>query len=734
MSDRAFAHAVTGRWGARITALAFVVLAGVLLGGSFAATKADPGQGALPDTVQSVRAKALAAQLPGAKVNPAIVVISKGGAVISPTEVAALAEVGAKLTTEFGMSADAPSGSAGAGGTGSAGGAGGATGGAAGTGGPGAGGPPGAIPSQDGKAVLLAVPLDSALAVDKLAQTVESMRDRLAEQLPDGMTAEVTGGAGFVADISRVFEGANTRLLAATAGIVAILLIVTYRSPILWLVPLFVIGSADQMGAQLTKIVSGATGWQISEQTTGIASVLVFGAGTNYALLLIARYREELRRNPDHRAAMRRAVTRAAEPIIGSALTVAVSLLTLSLAIDGGIRSIGWTSALGVLVVLVAVLVVLPAAMVLFGRRLFWPFIPRLGDPDPTEQGIWSKVAGAVVRRPHVIGIAATLVLVAMASGLFGARVGLSQTEQFRVDAESVRGLETIAAHFPAGSASPVQVIVSEAAGAETARVVGAVPGVESARVVDSGSGLARVDAVLTDVGGTSASEDAVRAIRTAVAGIPGADAAVGGDVAALVDQQDAAQRDQRVIAPLILVIVFLILVGLLRALVAPVILIATVVLSYFAALGASYVAFVRVLGFPALDTSVPLLAFLFLVALGVDYNIFIMTRARQEAGVIGTTPGIVRAIAVTGGVITSAGVLLAAVFTVLGVLPLVALGQIGVIVGFGVLLDTLLVRTILVPALVRLAGDRVWWPSRLRSPDHANEGPSASAETPVRV
>ena len=204
--------------------------------------------------------------------------------------------------------------------------------------------------------------------------------------------------------------------------------------------------------------------------------------------------------------------------------------------------------------------------------------------------------------------------------------------------------------------------------------------------------------------------------------------------MAALVDQQDAAQRDQRVIAPLILVIVFLILVGLLRALVAPVILIATVVLSYFAALGASYVAFVRVLGFPALDTSVPLLAFLFLVALGVDYNIFIMTRAREEAGVIGTTPGIVRAIAVTGGVITSAGVLLAAVFTVLGVLPLVALGQIGVIVGFGVLLDTLLVRTILVPALVRLAGDRVWWPSRLRSPDNANEGPSASAETPVRV
>ncbi len=674
---------VTGRWGARATVLLFLALAGFLLSGTFAATMSDPGRATLPDSVESVRADALAAQLPGAKINPAIIVLSKDGVAFTPADLAALGGVSAALTTEFGVSTGAPAG-------------------------------PPFIPAEDGKALLVSVPLDSALDLTAVTEKVDAMRERLPDLLPDGVTAEVTGGAGFIADIAKVFDGANTRLLAVTAGIVALLLLITYRSPVLWLVPLFVIGSADQMGAQLTKIISGATGWEMSEQSVGIASVLVFGAGTNYALLLIARYREELRREADHRAAMRKAVARATEPILGSALTVAVSLLTLALALDGSIRAIGWTSAVGVLTVLAAVLLVLPAAMVLFGRRLFWPFIPRVGDADPTENGIWNRVTGAVVRRPHLVGIGATLVLLIMASGLIGARVGLSQTEQFRVDAESVRGLDTIAEHFPAGAASPVMVIVKDGTAEPALAAIEEVPGVASARISDQGSGLVRIDAVLTDVGGTAASEDTVRAIRSTVSGIPGAEAAVGGDVAALLDQQDAAQRDQRVIAPLILLVVFLILVALLRSLVAPVLLIATVVLSFFAALGAAYFAFVRVLDFPALDTTVPLLAFLFLVALGVDYNIFIMTRAREEAGVIGTTPGIVRAVAVTGGVITSAGILLAAVFTVLGVLPLVALGQIGVIVGFGVLLDTLLVRTILVPALVSLVGDRVWWPSRL--------------------
>ncbi|MEP6799705.1 MAG: MMPL family transporter [Lapillicoccus sp.] len=683
----------TGRWGARLVVLGFLAVVGAVFALGATATSADPGASNLPSSVESVRAAELQRRLPTSQVNPALVVVARAESALTPADRAA---VGALTTT---LTAYAMPGQQVA-----------------------------TIPSADGRAVLVSVPLSSTVGGDQLTQTVKQMRAAItAAGLPEGLTAQLTGGPGIAADISSAFDGADVKLLATTAGIVALLLLLTYRSPVLWVIPLAVVGIADQLGARVTQAVGALTGLSIDPASTGIASVLVFGAGTNYALLLIARYRETLRHEEDHRVALRLAVGSAGGAVIGSATTVTLSLLTLLLATGGDLRTIGWTSAVGVVVVLVSVLLVLPAALALCGRRLFWPFIPRVGSDDPSHRGAWARIADQVTRRPALVSVLAVVILLVLTSGIVGARIGLSQTEQFRVQSQSSSGLETIAAHYPAGSSAPARIIAS--AGSEQAVLAAATatPGVVSARTSDRGDGLVQVDAVLRDLPGSEASYDTVRALRDHLRAIPGADAVVGGSVAGTLDAKDAAGRDQAVIAPLILLVVLVILIVLLRSLVAPLLLIGTVVLSCAAALGAGQWAFTHVFDFPALDTSVPLLAFLFLVALGVDYNIFLTTRARQEAERSGTARGIRRAVAVTGGVITSAGVLLAAVFTVLGVLPLITLTQIGIIVGFGVLLDTLLVRTVLVPALVTMLGRRVWWPSELGRTDGAGPG----SETP---
>lgn len=686
---------VTGRWGARAAVVLFLVVVGVAFSVKVDAPTSSPSASDLPASVESVQVSALQKQLPGSRFNPALVVVARADAPLTAADTAAVGTLATSLRSFTG------------------------------------GGPaPATVPSADGRALLVSVPLDSALADKELSSTVKEMRAAVASAgLPAGLTAELTGGPGIVADVSSAFDGADTRLLATTAGIVALLLLVTYRSPVLWVVPLLVVGTADQLGARLTTVVSALTNQPTNGASAGIASVLVFGAGTNYALLLIARYRENLRHEQDHRVALRTAVAAAGGAVVGSAVTVTLSLLTLLLALSGSLRTVGWTSAVGVVVVLVCVLVVLPAALALCGRRVFWPFVPRVGSEDPSHRGGWARAADLVTRRPALFSAAAVVILAVLASGIAGARVGLSQTEQFRVQSESARGLESIAAHFPAGASAPARIIAR--AGSQDAVVAAATAtrGVVSGRVSDRGGDLVQVDAVLGALPGTQASYDAVSALRAAVHAVPGADALVGGSVADTLDAKDAAVRDQAVIAPLILLVVLVILVLLLRSLVAPLLLVATVVVSFAAALGAGHWAFVHLFGFPALDTSVPVLAFLFLVALGVDYNIFLTTRARQEALTSGTRAGIRTAMAVTGGVITSAGILLAAVFTVLGVLPLITLTQIGIIVGFGVLLDTLLVRTVLVPALITLAGRRVWWPSAL-----SREYAAAPAPEPERA
>jgi RND superfamily putative drug exporter len=441
--------------------------------------------------------------------------------------------------------------------------------------------------------------------------------------------------------------------------------------------------------------------------------VLVFGAATDYALLLIARYRDRLRSEESRFEAMRYAVGRTAEPILASAATVTLSLLVLLLADNEILRGLGFSAAIGVVVAMLSGLFVLPAAMVVFGRGLFWPFVPKVGDPA-REGRVWGRIGELVSRRPHAVGIGATVFLVVLSLGSIGLSVGLSQNDQFRVQPEAVAGQETLASAFPAGSGEPAEIMTNPGSVEAVVAAVQGVPGVVSVTPGASAGEVAQVDVVLEAAPGSPESYDTVRALRSAVADVPGADAVVGGTVATSLDQKEAALRDAKVVIPIVLLIVFSVLLLLLRSFFAPVLLVATVLGTFFAALGTSWLIFTHVLGYAALDTGVLLLSFIFLVALGVDYNIFLATRAREEALHIGTRPGMLAALRATGGVITSAGILLAAVFAVLGVLPLIALAQIGIIVCIGVLLDTLLVRTVLVPALAFVFGERFWWPAHV--------------------
>lgn len=583
--------------------------------------------------------------------------------------------------------------------------------------------------AADGQAALLVVPFEADLADETRNGTVDALRATLRDPgaaLPDGLTAQVTGGAAFGRDISAAFEGADVTLLAATAIVVAVLLLITYRSPILWVVPLVVIGLGDQVTAKLLPWVGHLIGEPTDASVGGIVSVLVFGAGTDYALLLISRYREELRRTPDRREALAIAVRAAGPAIIGSAGTVILALLTLVTAVLTSNRTLGIAAAAGVAVALLFGLVVLPAALASVPRGAFWPKVPTVGSADSSESGLWARIARLVGRRPRLVLAAAALVLAALSAGLLTTQIGLSQTEQFRTEVESVQAQETLARHFPAGSSQPVTVITGAGAAeqaADTARQTAGVSAVGTPELSLDGT-LAMFSVQLVDESGTTGADRAVTTLRAGLAAVPGADGLVGGRPAADLDQRDANVRDNAVVAPLVLAVVLIVLIALLRSLVGPLLLLLTVVVSFAASLGAASLVFAA-LDIPALASNVPLLAFLFLVALGVDYNIFLVSRAREEAAARGDTrAGMLRALSATGGVITSAGVLLAAVFTVLGVLPVIVLTQLGVIVGIGVLLDTLLVRTLVVPALAMLVGERFWWPSLPRAGRSPGAGP----------
>ena len=687
---RTVGRLVTGRVSAWLVLAAAVLLAGAVAVGKGEAPPSQAAGGSLPAAAESARAERLLDAFPGEESAPVLVVWTRedGGRVGAGERDAVAAAVQRLAPLAVGGPASP------------------------------------AVPSEDGEALLAVVPLAAGTSDEEAARAVGDVRAAARADLPAGLRAQVTGGPAFGVDIADSFSGANTRLLLVTAGVVALLLLVTYRSPVLWLVPLAVVGVGDQTAAGLLTVVDRIGGTPADPSSTGITSVLVFGAGTNYALLLIARYREELRRTPDRRLAMRRALAGAGPAVLASASTVVLALLTLLVAALPANRSLGIDAALGIVVAGVFGLLVLPAALVVCGRGLFWPFVPRAGSADRSRTGGWARVADRVVRRPWPVVAVSVVLLAVLGAGLSGAQLGLSQTEQFRVSAEAVDGAATLDEHYPQQGTEPARVVARAAAAEPVLAAARAVPGIASAEPAGASGDLVRVDARIEAEPGSAASRETVQRLRQALADVPGADALVGGTEAEALDQRAATARDLLVVGPLVVLVVLAVLVVLLRALVGPLVLVATVLATYVAALGAGTWLFTNVLGFPALDTGVPLFSLLFLVALGVDYNIFLVTRAKEEAAAVGTRDGVRTAVAVTGGVITSAGVLLAAVFTVLGVLPLITLTQIGVVVCVGVLLDTLLVRTLLVPAFVSVLGERFWWPGGVRDRARHRGGP----------
>ena len=590
--------------------------------------------------------------------------------------------------------------------------------------------PPAAV-SDDGTTAIVVVPLAIEDSVSVQADRADEIRAIAADELPDGIQVWFTGAEGFLVDISAVFEGANFILLSVTALIVALLLIVTYRSPVLWIVPLAVVGIADFIAGISARLVAEGLGITLDGSVTGILSVLVFGAGTNYALLLIARYRDELRLHVDRREAMAVALRGAGPAIIASGSTVALALATLLFGELSGNRSLGLAGAVGIVVAMAYALLVLPAALVIFGRWVFWPLIPRYGSPDTVSRSPWGKLGRAVSKKPIVVALVGFAVLGAMATGLTTVNVGLSQNDRFIVKPEAVLGQERIAEAFSAGSTAPAAVMVPAGDADEVLEGVLDVTGVVESRLGPANDDTAQIDVVLDADPESQRAFEIIEQLRIALNDLGDGTGLVGGIDAEGLDLRDAQQRDQNLVIPLILVLVLTVLIVLLRAVLAPLLLLVAVVASYFSAVGIGSILFTTVFGFPGIDTTVLLFSFLFLVALGVDYSIFLVTRAKEEVPKLGTSEGMVRALAATGGVITSAGILLAAVFAVLGVLPLIALTQIGVIVCIGVLIDTLLVRTVIVPAMTFAAKDRFWWPRRpeLTDAEAAARGANGQAD-----
>ena len=573
------------------------------------------------------------------------------------------------------------------------------------------------IPSKDGKAAISILTVDATGATET-ADAVEALRTELDDAVPEGIEAQVTGPAAIQADLAAVFDGADFRLLAATASVVAILLVITYRSPILWVVPLVVVGIADQVASVLATQTLALLSVPWDESTTGILSVLVFGAGTDYALLLISRYRDELRTHEDRREAMRVALRRTSHAVLASATTVVLGVLSLVLSVFPTTRGLGIACAVGIVVAATFALVALPATLVLFGRWVFWPKVPRIGSESLAEgRSLWRRVGDAVSKRAGAFVVGTLLLLGVLSAGLADIELGLPTADQFLQKPEAIAAGQDLASYFPAGSSDPASVLTRTPDEAKSA--LEDVDGVDSVMTGASGNGWTELSVVLDDPPDSAEARDTVEEMRAALGELD-SDSYVGGTAAEAVDEGDAATRDRWVIFPVILLLVLGALLLLLRSVVAPILLVLTVLGTYAAALGVSWWLFQEVFGFSGVDVGMPLLAFLFLVALGVDYNIFLVTRTWEEAAGHGSRDGMLRALAATGGVITSAGILLAAVFAVLGVLPLVVLAQLGVVICIGVLLDTLVVRTVLVPALALLLGDKFWWPRRV--PARSNE------------
>ena len=611
----------------------------------------------------------------------------------------------------------------------------------------------GPIPSEDGAAAQLVVPLASSDG-EELEQAVVEIREVLADP-PEGLTALVGGPGGILGDFIEAFGAIDGILLGVALTVVLLILLVVYRSPVLPFVVLFSAILALGVASAAIYFLAKADILDLNGQSQGILFILAVGAATDYSLLIVARFREELRDTESKYDAMRKAYAGSLEPILASGATVILGLLCLLFSDLSSLAGLGPVGAFGVAGAVLAATTLLPATLVLLGRGAFWPMLPRYGSEHRDTRGIWGKVSRLVGRRARPVWVVTLVVLAACAAFVPTLNEDpVPQTELFLTEVDSVKAQDIIDAHFESDESSPALVVVPEGQLEEAMQVAAEHPGVaengvsflpdQPAGPAQDSEGAQGGDApgqdgqgqdvqpkivdgqalVLVTLDANADSEratDTLRALRTELDEV-GPDIVIGGQTAILLDTRDTVDADRLKVIPAILIVIFIVLALLLRSLLAPFLLIVANVLSFGATMGISAVLFNHVFKFPASDPSTLLISFVFLVALGIDYSIFLMTRVREEAIRQGTHPGVLKGLSVTGGVITSAGVVLAATFAALGVLPLLFLAQIAFIVAFGVLLDTIVVRSLLVPALCYDIGPAIWWPSRLwHTPDHAD-------------
>lgn len=674
---------VTGRRSKWLVLLFWLLLVGVLSGkaGQFESVQVNSNESFLPGSAESLKALKLEQSLPGGEQLPGLVVFQRDSG-LTGEDKAYVKEAAA------GLAEDPIDGQV---------------------------GQPRAAFAPDGRTATLIVAYEANGADERLNEAEERL-DSIAANAPNGVEAYLTGGIGYASDATEAFESLNSTLLIGTALVVITLLLLIYRSPILWILPIIAVAFAEMLTRAAGTLISEA-GATVNGQSAGIMTVMVFGVGTDYALLLISRYREELRRHEDHHDAMRFALHASVPAIVASAATVASALFVLLLADNNGTQSLGPMSAIGVLLAMLSMLSLLPALMLIAGRRAFWPFIPRFHSSEHFEaRGFWAKLGERVRARPRRTWALVLLVLGVMALGWTTYNEGLNQNNAYTSKVDSVRGEELLTESLPPGATGPTLVFVegSEAAAAQAAEIVAAQSAVAQVSEPVRAEGVSRFEATLKGDPYTEQSRATIPQLRAALQQVEGGEVLVGGPTAIDYDNRKASKRDNRVIIPVALVLVLIILILLLRAIVLPVVLMLTVIASYFATLGASLWVFTEIFGFPGVDPGIPLYVFIFLVALGVDYNIFLMARAREETLKVGSDEGMNRALVATGSVITSAGLVLAGTFAILATLPLIFLVETGFAVAFGVLVDALIVRSVLVPALVWDIGPKVWWPSAL--------------------
>ncbi len=593
----------------------------------------------------------------------------------------------------------------------------------------------GPIPSDDGQAMQLVVPINPGSGGwEAIAPIVDDIRAEASDG-PDGLAAYVTGPAGQAADSSEAFSGLDSTLLYAALGIVILILLLTYRSPVLWILPIFSAVIALFCAQAVVYLLARYADLTVNAQSASILTVLVVGAGTDYALLLVARYREELRLHVDRHEAMTEAVHRAGPAVLASGGTVILGMLCLIAADMNSTRGLGPVAAIGVGVTLLVLLTLLPALLVICGRWVFWPVRPSFGSTEPSATGMWARVGARIKPRPRAVWLGTCAALLVASLGMFTLNAkGLTAAESFRGTPESIQGDAVALEHFPSGAGNPVHVLTSAETADDVAAAVAQADGISSVGEPIVIGADALIEAELADAADSQAAYDTVEELRSALDDVGDGEALVGGNTALNLDVQTASQRDNLVIIPLIMLVVLAVLGVLLRAIVAPLILIATVVLSYGAALGLSALIFDWFVGVESTDSSFPLFVFVFLVALGIDYNIFLMTRVREEAFDHGTRRAALVGLAATGGVITSAGLVLAATFAVLATLPLTFTTQLGIAVALGVLLDTIIVRSVLVTALTLDVGRRMWWPSKLAQRADEPDAPPTGRPEGVRV